>query len=94
MATTWKDLLSNVYFLQNRPQWLIAPLPIGYSTTPAPNASQQASTSGLIAGVAQRANDIPQFNAAVYRPYFSDAQLKAALEYSQRNHLTPIGGPQ
>lgn len=92
-GATLDELLHNVYFLQNRPQWLIAPLPVGYNTTQQPSANMQASTSGIVAGVAQRANDIPQFDASVYRPYFSDAQLAAALQYSQRSHLAPIGGP-
>ncbi len=90
---TWKQLLNNFAFRENRPQWLIAPLPVQENTyPPAPPFSAFAMAGGLLPNVAQNANAMPVFNTSPYHPYFSPDDFAAAQEYSQRVSLSPIGG--
>lgn len=93
MARGWKDILNSVYFTQNRPQWLIAPLPVPPSQPAAPPFSAFANVGGLLPNVAQMANDTPRFDGSMYQPYFTDAQYNAAQDYTNRVVLSPIGGP-
>lgn len=87
------NLLNNLFFTQNRPQWLIAPLPVQPYEPPAPTFSASAMAGGLLPNVAQAANEVSRYSTAPFTPYFTDAQFDAAQDYSQRVILSPIGGP-
>lgn len=87
-----KQLMGNFAWRENRPQWLIAPLPVQDNTPPAPPFSASLNAGGLLPNVAQNANAMPVFNTSPYHPYFSPDDFAAAQSYSQRVNLSPIGG--
>lgn len=90
---SWKGILNSLYFTQNRPQWLIAPLPVPQSLPDATGYTANAAVGGLIPNAAQDANNTPRFDTSVYQPYFSQAQYDAAQNYTNRVMLSPVGGP-
>lgn len=94
--TSWKQLLSNYCFRENRPQWLIAPLPTedtGALNYVAPSQDAYYAYGGLVPNVAQNANAFPAFNTSPYHPVYSPDDFAAAQEYTRRVTLSPIGGP-
>ena len=91
--TSWKQLLGNFAFLENRPQWLITDLPTPpENPTEAPPFSASLQHGGLLPNVAQNANAMPVFNTSPYHSYFAPDDFAAAQAYSQRVSLSPIGG--
>lgn len=91
---TWKQLLNNFAFRENRPQWLIAPLPVTDQAqfAPAPPFAASMTIGGLLPNIAQKANTTPQFVTSPYHPYYSADDFAAAQEYTNRVSLSPIGG--
>lgn len=93
MARSWKQITNSLYFRDNRPQWLIAPLPVPPAMPQAPAYSASALVGGLIPNVAQDANNVARYDNSPSSPYFSQGQFDAAQDYTNRVMLSPIGGP-
>lgn len=87
---TMQQLLQNFAFTQNRPTWIINPLPIENIVPPGQTDINYAQFGGNVPGVAQYAQANPSPPPAP-TGYFSKTAQQLSEWFSTRVHLSPTG---